>query len=103
MEEIYCRNHKKQNLYYKPRIHLLCLTFSRKKLKDKGSVRLILSHKVGGKISYFSLVEICVERVHPGTMGQRIRKLEIASVEREDIIVRVGLWSCGALGNQCID
>ena len=43
-----------------------------------------------GKISYFSLVEICVERVHPGTMGQRIRKLEIASVEREDIIVRVG-------------
>ena len=67
MEGIYTvETQKKKNLYYKPRIHLqTCgggLTFSQKKLKDKGSVRLILRHKAGGgKVSYFSVVEICVE------------------------------------------
>lgn len=86
---------KTKILYYKPRIHLptcgVGLTFWEKKLKDKGSVRLILCHKAGGKVSYFSVVEICVEWVHLGTMGDRIRKLEIASVERTGRVL--WLWS----------
>ena len=99
MEGIYTvETQKKKNLYYKPRIHLqTCgggLTFSQKKLKDKGSVRLMLRHKAGGgKVSYFSVVEICVEWVHWGTMDHRIRKLEIASVGRTERALC--LWSKG--------
>ena len=95
--DIQWRPREKKNLYYKPaqRIHLqtcgLGLTFSQKKLKDKGSVRLMLWSQGCGKVSYFSALEICVEWVHLGTMAERIRKLEITSVGRTERALC--LWS----------